>query len=440
MKIVKGPGSVQFLEGPFRGPLAVFFVGMKSLRQIKFAVPKYEKKIDLIYEKPECEWERRLAGFRRTFVDPVITSFALKVIGKIDMYCRLMFRGTMLIVFVPFLPEDCQSPELSEQMVAMLKKGVQQYYELGVRIFVLGGHTSGANAAAQLYSEFKEKDLLISHGGYATAVFNKHAIKNVFGRSQLKYAKDPVLTVVGAGAVGRPTVQANARLFDKTYVVARNEQRLKNAVDDLRESTGLDKTRIIDVTNGKINVAISAADMAVLAANVQDNRQLKINPAVYADGKYRVICDAGEPSNLSEEIAKLKEVIAFDGGVVRVPRLSKVDDCCEMVFGSTSKKLIFACSGEAFMWLCEIGWNSVKEHFVAHNLNRQFLVGPTHDSTTLDYVESRCKYYGLKLASFQRGGVILSRDELKKLRMVGQRTPDIVNSMYELTSQLVGAP
>lgn len=446
MKVTKGPGSIQFLEGPFKGPLAVFFVGMKNLRQIEFAVPKYVKKVDQIYSKPEHEWSERLAGFRRTFVDPVIESFALKVIGKIDVRSRYVVSGTVLIVFVPFLPQDCESPDMAQRMIAMLKEGVAQYYDLGARIFVLGGHTSGANAATELFEAFKERDILISHGGYATAVFNKHAIRNIFGRSHLReYAKDKkeneasVLTVVGGGAVGRPTVQANARLFDKTFVVARNEGRLSNAVEELRESTGLDDRRIIGLTSDKINLALAAADIIVLATNAQDHKQLQINPGIFADGKHRAICDATEPTNLAREIVRLQEVTAFDGGIIRLNQLSKVDPCFRMVFGGTSNKHIFACSAEAVMWLFDIRGKSVREHFVEHNLKRKLLTGPTHDSMMLNYIERRFKRYGLKLASFQREGVILSREELRKLQRVGQRSQSISATIYELMTQLVRA-
>jgi predicted amino acid dehydrogenase len=300
-------------------------------------------------------------------------------------------------IVCPLFPEDFV--KLQERIVLdKIKKACLLAQREGAGIIGLGGFTSIVGNEGEVLA--KEIDAGITSGNTYTAYL---ALEGIFKAAELMQIDLSCATaaVIGAtGDIGSICTRVLSKRVKHINLVARHENRLEEFAEEIRSlnSTSVFITKYIPE-------AIREADIILTATS---SLTTIIEPTQLKSGC--VVCDVALPPNIAREVYDIrKDVLVFEGGKAKLPKLEKIKS--EFWQKYFPENIIVGCLAETMLLALE-------------NYFKDFSIGRGKiTEEKLDFIAKVARKHGFTLAPFRCGGKILDVEQINKIR---KRTNELV--------------
>lgn len=246
-------------------------------------------------------------------------------------------------IVCPLLPE--QMVGSNEQFaIKKVSECVKLAARLGADIVGLGGFTSIIGEGGEVVA--RDAGIAVTSGNTYTASL---AIEGVLKAAALTgiNLKEAVVLIVGAtGDIGSICTKVLARRIPRLILAARNDQRLSEFADKIRQETGAS----VEIAK-YIETVVPRADIIL---SVTSALSTIIEPEKLKSGA--IVCDVSYPANISMELAaKRQDVLVFEGGLAKsdclsgIGRREKLDHfnpSCGAIHGCFSETIILGLEGK----------------------------------------------------------------------------------------------
>jgi predicted amino acid dehydrogenase len=297
-------------------------------------------------------------------------------------------------IFVPYLPSDFMDETKRQEILATLLEGSQVAKACGAQYLGMGAFTSIITGNGAWLDRQETNVLPVTSGSAGTAVGVYLAVLKAARRLRLNFQRATLAVVGATGAVGEPSSLRLAKHFGRTLIVARNEGRLAK----LQQKLAAIGVRSVEMTTD-LNVAISQADVVVLATNATDAQALGLNPQSFRPGT--LVVDVSRPHNVSPElIAARPDILCIEGAIFRFK--GETDFHIPLQMGGPHHA--FGCLSET-MALAMAGVVESKS------------IGPRTDLETVALVEGHLKRYGFRVADFRMFDQPLAEPNFQAVRL-----------------------
>jgi predicted amino acid dehydrogenase len=271
-----------------------------------------------------------------------------------------------------------------ERIAACGRLAAQQ----GAKVVGLGAFTSVVGDAGLTIQRKLEGVISVTSGNSYTTYT---AIEGLFKAAEMMNVDVPQAhaAVVGAtGSIGQVCARMVAGKVRRVSLIGRNEERLANVANALRNGT---RTTISASTD--IN-ALRDADLVVTVSSAVDTL---IRPEHLKSGA--VICDVARPRDVSKQVAEARDdVLVIEGGVVEMP--GAVDFGFNFGFPS----------GTAYACMAETAMMALEGTYEPYSLGRAL------DADKTIRIGELAQKHGFKLAGFRSFEREVTMEEIQRIR------------------------
>ena len=259
------------------------------------------------------------------------------------LFAKNLFCGRIHFSFIILPLDSAQLERLHRQgkrrqVVAKIQDAVNLAASRGATVISLGGYTSILSQNGT--SIVEPKNTKIITGNTLTAASGIHRIIEEI-RNREEFRKKNRLGIIGAsGNIGSIIVERLSRsddLFEKIILINKNKRKLEHAVNNLRAQ----KCSLILEMETDLHT-LKQCDIIAVATNTNDPI---IFPHHLKDNEPVLISDLSVPSAVSNEVAKMKNVITISfASYIALP-----EDPDFIISSYTPKGSVFCCAAEAFL-------------------------------------------------------------------------------------------
>ncbi|HEY89816.1 MAG TPA: shikimate dehydrogenase [Thermoflexia bacterium] len=179
--------------------------------------------------------------------------------------------------------------------------------ELGAQVLGLGAYTAVVGDGGRTIAQ--ELDIAVTTGDSYTAAVAVQALHLAAARMGIALQQTTVAVVGATGAVGGVVAQKLAREAGRILLVGRRRARLAEVGAQVQACAQGEVALSLDITD------IREAGVVVTVTSAGGNL---VRPEHLRRGA--VVCDVSRPRDVSWQVAQArKDVLVFDGGLVRVP-------------------------------------------------------------------------------------------------------------------------
>lgn len=217
-------------------------------------------------------------------------------------------------IICPLLPEDMVGMD-EEFVLKKITQAIRKAERLGAKIVTLGGFTSVIGNEGEDVS--KRVNIAVTSGNTYTAALAVDGIVKAAYHMDLNLS-DSTLAVIGAtGDIGSICTKILAKRVKKVSIVARNEARLADFSNSLKQESGAEIS-IYKYTKDAIKDADIVLTVTSAISAIIKSEDLKPGS---------IVCDVAIPANIAKEVAKARDdVFVFEGGLAKLPYQSEIKD------------------------------------------------------------------------------------------------------------------
>jgi predicted amino acid dehydrogenase len=248
------------------------------------------------------------------------------------------------IIVVPMLPRDMLQLGRGKSL-EVLETARQLAAERGATVLGLGGFTSIISRGGQ---DLCGTDITITNGNTLTSVMTVTAVEEAARKVGLDLRRATVAVIGATGSIGRlVSLLLAARVGAITLIGNHgNPDALKRChavADEIRAAAASPPPHI----TCSVDLASAAQADVVIAATNADTALVSAEHLRAGT----LVCDVAQPPNVSADVARHKDVLVFDGGLVQLPQpipLGPVESLPPGVcWGCLGETILLALEGNA---------------------------------------------------------------------------------------------
>ena len=317
-----------------------------------------------------------------------IPPFKLVTVEKIRSKENLRISGEAIVC--PFLP--IQMVSLGEE--AVLERIVQAAkigQRSGAGIIGLGGFASVIGNEGEEVS--RRVDVAITSGNTYTAAL---ALEGIFKASDLMgiVLDESTAAIIGAtGDVGSICTKILSKKVKKLNLAARNEKRLDEFADSIREISGKPVEVFKYVKDAVRNADIILTATSAIATIIEPE---SIKPGA-------VVCDVAIPANIANEVAyKRNDILVFEGGLAKLPFPEDME--YKRLLGILPPKHIYGCLAETIAL-------TFAGKFESYSIGRGNIT-----EEKISEISDIAKRHGLGLSDFFCGYKFFTNEDIRQIK------------------------
>ena len=268
---------------------------------------------------------------------------------------------------VAFLPEDA--------VIEKVIQAVKLAERLGAKMAVLGGFTSIVGNEGEAVS--KEVGIRVTSGNTYTACLAIEGIEKAAKLMELNL-REATMAVIGAtGDIGSICTKVFSKKARKINIVARNEKRLNEFADSLRDY-GASLVEVYKHTKDAVKDADIVLTVTSAVSVLIDSEDLRPGS---------IVCDVAIPANIAKEIVNMRnDVLVFEGGLAKPPFIEDIRDRKyqrvlppDSVYGCLSEGILLALEGRFENY--SLGRGNITEE----RINEMFNIEKKHGFSVADF-------------------------------------------------------
>ncbi len=293
-------------------------------------------------------------------------------------------------IICPFFPE--QLVTLGEDVI--LKKifhGGRLAKRYGAKLIGLAGFCSIVGNEGLEFS--KSSTVPVTSGNTYTAALVIQGIREAARLLDLKLQTATMAVIGATGDIGSICSKIFSQEVLQLNLAARNEHRLEAFSQSLKGRAHINVKKYI-------SEAIQDADVILTATSAITTL---IEPKDVKSGA--IICDVAIPHNVATNIVRERpDVLAFEGGLTRLPEPLKISDRKWLKWISPDGRTIFGCLGETILL-------SLESHWEAFSIGRGNIT-----PERIKEISDIASKHGFSLADFCYDGKVFSSDDIAEIR------------------------
>ncbi|MFC1721065.1 hypothetical protein ACFLY0_00800 [Patescibacteria group bacterium] len=270
-----------------------------------------------------------------------------------------------------------------------IKRAAKWLEKRGVGIVGFGALTSSfSKGGLSILDEVD--DMGITTGRAYTAKTVTDYAKKCIHEFDFKIDDVRIAVVGAAGSVGSTSAKILAKFGVRNFLfidIERKKENLKQLHNHLiAKYPGISihvSQKISDIKNSDIVIAATNSPEVIIKSN-------DVSPGT-------IIINDAQPSDVSEEVLDMEDVLVIEGGVINTPGIK-----CNFNLGLAGREDTFCCLGEVLI-LAHCG---KFENFALGNLDLNLVNKITKMATSID----------IGLSQFQNSGSYIDKDKIKNVR------------------------